>query len=307
MKILRFKTKDILAEARLGVDFDDSVLDLRLAAESFFDGEPGDSKVLAKTLFSADMKKFLSFGDLSDSYAKAIVSWVIESGFATLPKEDLIVLAPITKPEKFICIGLNYNMHADESKMEIPAVPVYFSKYPNTIRATEEDVPLHPETKKLDYEVELAVIIGQRMQRVPESEALNYVYGYTIVNDVSARDLQLEQNTQWVSGKAIDGYAPIGPVIVTKDEFNINQAQLKLYVNDELRQNEKATNMFRTVAYLLSYLSQTITLEVGDIVSTGTPAGVGLGFDPPVYLNNGDVMRAEVSGIGSLVNKVREV
>ena len=307
MKILRYKTNDITAEPRLGVDFDDSVLDLRLAAEAFFDGEAGNPYELAKTIFPADMKKFLSLGDLSDSYAKAIVSWAVESGFATLPKEDLTILAPITKPEKFICIGLNYNMHADESKMEIPAVPVFFSKYPNTIIATEDDVPLHPQTKKLDYEVELAVIIGKKMQRVAEEDALNYVYGYTIVNDVSARDLQLEQNTQWVTGKAIDGYAPIGPVIVTKDEFNIKLAELKLYVNDELRQNEKAKNMFRSIAYLLSYLSQTITLEVGDIVSTGTPAGVGLGFDPPVYLNDGDVMRAEISGIGSLVNRVKSI
>ena len=307
MKILRYKTKNTPAEPRLGVDFDDSVLDLRLAAEAFFGGEAGSPYELAKTLFPADMKKFLSLGDLSDSYAKAIVSWAVESGFATLPKEDVKILAPITKPEKFICIGLNYNMHADESKMEIPAVPVFFSKYPNTIIATEDDVPLHPQTKKLDYEVELAVIIGKKMQRVPEEDALNYVYGYTIVNDVSARDLQLEQNTQWVTGKAIDGYAPTGPVIVTKDEFNIKLAELKLYVNDELRQNAKATSMFRSVAYLLSYLSQTITLEVGDIISTGTPAGVGLGFDPPVYLNDGDVMRAEISGIGSLVNKVKSV
>lgn len=307
MKILRYKTNDIIAEPRLGVDFDDTVLDLRLAAEAFFDGEPGDAKVLAKTLFSADMKKFLSLGDLTDSYAKAIASWAVESGFSTLPKKDLKILAPITKPEKFICIGLNYNMHADESKMEIPAVPVYFSKYPNTIIGTQDNVPLHPETKKLDYEVELAVIIGKRMQRVSEDDALDYVYGYTVVNDVSARDLQLEQNTQWVSGKALDGYAPIGPVIVTKDEFNINKAQLKLYVNDELRQNEKATSMFRSIAYLLSYLSQTMTLEVGDIISTGTPAGVGLGFEPPVYLNDGDLMRAEVTGIGSLLNTVKSI
>ncbi len=307
MKVLRFKTKDITAEPRLGVDFDESVLDLRIAAEAFFDGEAGNAYELAKTLFPADMKKFLSLGDMSDSYAKAIVAWAVENDIATIKKEDIKLLAPITKPDKFICIGLNYNMHADESKMEIPAVPVYFSKYPNTIIATEDSVPLHPETKKLDYEVELAVIISKKMQRVPESEALNYVYGYTIVNDISARDLQLEQNTQWVSGKALDGYAPIGPVIVTKDEFNINQARLKLYLNDELRQDEKATNMFRSVAYLLSYLSQTMTLEVGDIVSTGTPAGVGLGFDPPVYLNDGDVMRAEVSGIGSLLNKVKAV
>ena len=307
MKVLTFKTKDITAEPRLGVDFDESVLDLRIAAEAFFDGEAGNAYELAKTLFPADMKKFLSLGDMSDSYAKAIVAWAVENDIATIKKEDIKLLAPITKPDKFICIGLNYNMHADESKMEIPAVPVYFSKYPNTIIATEDSVPLHPETKKLDYEVELAVIISKKMQRVPESEALNYVYGYTIVNDISARDLQLEQNTQWVSGKALDGYAPIGPVIVTKDEFNINQARLKLYLNDELRQDEKATNMFRSVAYLLSYLSQTMTLEVGDIVSTGTPAGVGLGFDPPVYLNDGDVMRAEVSGIGSLLNKVKAV
>ncbi len=307
MKILRFKTKDITAEPRLGVDFDESILDLRIAAEAFFEGEAGNAYELAKTLFPADMKKFLSLGDMADSYAKAIVAWAVENDIATIKKEDIKLLAPITKPDKFICIGLNYNMHADESKMEIPAVPVYFSKYPNSIIATEDSVPLHPETKKLDYEVELAVIIGKKMQRVPESEALNYVYGYTIVNDISARDLQLEQNTQWVSGKALDGYAPIGPVIVTKDEFNINQAQLKLYVNDELRQDEKATSMFRSVAYLLSYLSQTMTLEVGDIVSTGTPAGVGLGFDPPVYLNDGDLMRAEVTGIGSLLNTVKAI
>lgn len=215
---------------------------------------------------------------------------------------EVKLLPPITDPEKIICIGLNYYDHVMESNMEVPKVPVLFPKYNNCLAGHEDDVVIPSEVTQCDYEVELAVVIGRTAKRVPLEEAMNYVYGYTILNDVSARDIQLYE-PQWTRGKAIDGFAPTGPWIVTADEIkNPGQLGISLKLNGETMQDSNTKELIFDVPYLISFLSRTMTLQPGDMVSTGTPPGVGMGRKPQVWLKPGDVVEASVEGIGTLRN-----
>jgi 2-keto-4-pentenoate hydratase/2-oxohepta-3-ene-1,7-dioic acid hydratase in catechol pathway len=215
--------------------------------------------------------------------------------------------APIHNPEKMIFVGLNYYDHAAESNMAVPEVPVLFPKYANSIVGPEDDVIIPEEVSQCDYEVELAVVIGRKTKRVSPAEAMEAVFGYTIVNDVSARDIQLAEG-QWTRGKAIDTFAPIGPCIVTKDAIaDPGELDLSLILNGSTMQLANTRDLIFDIPYLISFLSRTMTLMPGDIVSTGTPPGVGLGRKPPVWLEDGDVTEARVQGIGSLRNRyVRE-
>jgi len=220
-----------------------------------------------------------------------------------LPAEDIVLTAPIHDPEKMIFVGLNYIDHAAESKMDVPKVPVLFPKYANSIVGPEADVIIPEEVRECDYEVELAVIIGKTAKRVAREEAMDYVFGYTVVNDVSARDLQLNEG-QWTRGKAIDTFAPMGPCIVTKDDIaDPHRLDLSLTLNGKTMQSANTRDLIFDSPYLISFLSRTITLVPGDVISTGTPPGVGLGRIPPVWLNDGDVTEAYVEGIGKLRNR----
>lgn len=304
MKFVSFRPKVSPAyESRLGVLIGGGVLDLRLAAKAFFETRAGHAEFKAKTLF-ADLEIVVKLGDVARAAAQEVAQWAAERGDYFQREDDVTLLAPLLNPGKLIGIGLNYQTHADESKMAVPKTPVFFSKYASAIVGPGAPVVLSGRTQKLDYEVELAVVVGQTMKDVSAQNAHAYVFGYTVVNDVSARDLQLERGGQWVAGKTCDSYAPLGPAVVTADAFDPAGAQLKLWVNDELRQDASAGDMLNPVGEILAYLSGLFTLEPGDVIATGTPPGVGLGFDPPKYLKAGDVMRAEVSGIGVLENRV---
>jgi len=221
--------------------------------------------------------------------------------------EEVRLEAPIRNPEKMIFVGLNYYDHAAESNMAVPQVPVLFPKYANSIVGPEDDVIIPREVSQCDYEVELAVVIGKRAKRVSPEEAMDCVFGYTVVNDVSARDIQLSEG-QWTRGKAIDTFAPIGPCIVTKDAIaDPGNLDLSLILNGRTMQHANTRDLIFDIPYLISFLSRTMTLAPGDIISTGTPPGVGLGHNPPVWLKDGDVTEACVQGIGSLRNRyVRE-
>ncbi len=304
MKFVSFRPKVSPAyESRLGVLTDGGVLDLRLAAKASFETRAGHAEFKAKALF-ADLETVVKLGDVARAAAQEVAAWAAEHGDFFQREDDVVLLAPLLSPGKFIGIGLNYQTHADESKMAVPETPVFFSKYASAIVGPNEPVILSRHTQKLDYEVELAVIVGQTMKDVSAQDAHAYIFGYTVVNDVSARDLQLERGGQWVAGKTCDSYAPLGPAVVTADAFDPAGAQLKLWVNGELRQDAPAGDMLNPIVEILAYLSGLFTLEPGDIIATGTPPGVGLGFDPPKYLRAGDVMRAKVSGIGVLENRV---
>jgi len=208
--------------------------------------------------------------------------------------------APLTRSGKIICIGLNYKDHASESNMDLPKEPIIFFKATSAIVGPNDDLIIPKGSEKTDWEVELAVVIGKKASYVSEAEAMDYVAGYTLHNDYSERAYQLERSGQWVKGKSCDTFAPIGPYMVSKDEIDdVNNLKLWLKVNGESKQQGTTANLIFKIPHLVSYLSQFMSLQPGDIISTGTPAGVGLGFDPPQYLKAGDVVELGIEGLGS--------
>ncbi len=227
------------------------------------------------------------------------------SGGETVALSDVKLLAPILKPEKFIGIGLNYEDHAAETGADIPEKPIVFAKYPNTIAGPDDAVVIPPITEKADYEAELAVVIGREARNVSKDEALDYVFGYMNCNDISARDLQFSEGGQWTRSKSIDTFAPIGPFIATTDEIEDPQnLSVKLTLNGEVVQDGTTGKMIFPVAELVEFLSAGMTLVPGDIISTGTPPGVGAARTPQLFLKPGDSMTVEIEGLGSLTNPV---
>ncbi len=215
---------------------------------------------------------------------------------------------PLPDPSKIICLGRNYRAHAEEQAKPLPARPLLFPKLPSALIGHGAPIPLPDPAieDRVDYEAELAVVIGRRARGVSEAQALGFVAGYTILNDISGRRTQRAEK-QWLRAKGFDGFAPCGPWIVTADEIPDPQAlKIECRVNGELRQSSDTGKMIFSVAYLISYLSATMTLEPGDIISTGTPGGVGEHRDPPVFLGEGDVVTCSIAGIGSLENPVRK-
>jgi acylpyruvate hydrolase len=214
------------------------------------------------------------------------------------------LLAPVPDPEKVICLGLNYSDHAQESGQEIPTAPLWFGKFANSLIGSGQDIVLpaaHPDY--VDYEAELAVVIGRAAHRVEEADALSYVAGAMPFNDVSARDLQL-QNPLWTSGKAVDTFAPCGPVLVTLDEAgDLGSLDLRTRINGKVVQEGNTSNLIFSIAGAVAWLSRTITLAPGDIIATGTPAGVG--GPQGIFLRDGDTVEVEVDGLGVLTNPVR--
>lgn len=228
-------------------------------------------------------------------------SWVDEKA-NDLPKIDKSTRLgpPLRKPSKIVCVGLNYAKHAAESGMKVPTEPVLFFKATSAIVGPNDDVIIPKNSKKTDWEVELAVVIGKKASYVEEADAMDYVAGYTLHNDYSEREFQLEKEGQWVKGKSCDTFAPIGPFLATKEEVSDpHNLDLWLKVNGELLQNSNTEDLVFNVPELVSYISQYMTLLPGDIISTGTPFGVGLGFNPPRYLNPGDVVELGIEKLGS--------
>ena len=207
--------------------------------------------------------------------------------------------SPVCRPSKIVCIGLNFRDHAAESKMDIPKEPVLFFKSTTALAGPNDPLRIPRNATKVDWEVELAVVIGRKATYVPLQEALEYVAGYVLHNDYSERSFQLERGGQWVKGKSADTFAPLGPFVATPDEIpNPGQLSMWLKVNGEIRQSSSSANMIFDVATLISYVSDFMTLLPGDLISTGTPAGVGLGMKPPSYLKAGDVVELGIEGLG---------
>jgi acylpyruvate hydrolase len=223
---------------------------------------------------------------------------------AWLRVDEVALIAPVPRPGKILCVGRNYAEHAAEGHAETPKEPVIFAKYANTINAPGAPIVLHSISSQIDYEGELAVVIGRQARNVAEADALGYVGGYTALNDVSARDLQF-LTSQWTIGKTLDGFAPMGPALVTADEITDPQSlSLRTLVNGEVVQSANTRTMIFSVAFLIAWLSRILTLEPGDVISTGTPSGVGHYHHPPRYLQPGDIVRIEIDGIGALENPV---
>lgn len=222
---------------------------------------------------------------------------------AALPSIDprgLRIGPPVADPGKIVCVGLNYRLHAAEAAQPVPDEPVLFMKAPYTVNGPDDAVPIPPGSTKTDYEVELAVVIGRTARYLdPEDDALSYVAGYTISNDVSERAFQLERGGQWDKGKNCEAFNPLGPWLVTADELGDPQdLELSLLVNGDTRQRSNTSDMIFPVRHLVWYISQFMVLLPGDVINTGTPAGVGAGFDPPRFLEAGDVIEVSIAGLG---------
>jgi 2,4-diketo-3-deoxy-L-fuconate hydrolase len=207
--------------------------------------------------------------------------------------------SPIARPSKILCIGLNYADHAKETNAAVPAEPVLFMKSTTALAGPNDDVVIPKDSVKTDWEVELAVVIGKKASYVDEADAINYVAGYVLHNDVSEREFQIERGGTWDKGKGCDTFAPMGPFMATTDEIkDVDNLRLWLKVNGKTMQDGNTSNFIFKVPHVIAYVSKFMTLLPGDIISTGTPAGVGLGFNPPVYLKAGDVMELGIDGLG---------
>lgn len=290
MKLLTFYKE---TEQRLGIKTEAGIIDLISALQT----APAEN-------IATTMEELFERGESALEDLKQYIEQLkIDRKQSYVLQEDTIKFAPaIPNPSKIICIGLNYKKHADETGLPYPEYPVLFNKFNNALAAHQEEVVVPRVTERLDYEVELGVVIGKRAKYVSEAEALDYVFGYCTTNDLSARDLQ-KRASQWLTGKSGDGFAPVGPYIVTKDVIeDPNHLQLTTKVNGELRQNSNTKDMIYNVEELVSYISQFMTLEPGDLIMTGTPEGVIIGkpIEERVYLQPGDEVTVEVEGLGAL-------
>jgi 2,4-diketo-3-deoxy-L-fuconate hydrolase len=271
-------------------------------------GAPGAEK--PGVLIDNDIFDISSFGeDIGEKFfetdgIKRLADWLKKN--QDLPKAPAGVRlgAPFTRPSKIICVGLNYTKHALESKMDIPKEPILFFKSTTALCGPSDDLVIPRKSVKTDWEVELAVVIGKKACYVDEKDALDYVAGYCLHNDYSEREFQLERNGQWVKGKSCDTFAPMGPYLVTKDEVkDYNNLKMWLKVNGKIMQDNNTDDMIFEIPFLVSYISQFMTLLPGDVISTGTPAGVGLGFKPPIYLKAGDIVELGIEGLGEQKQK----
>ena len=247
----------------------------------------------------------------------AFIDQPIKETGETLGLSDVTIQAPIPRPARNVfCVGKNYHDHAHEfassgfdssaSAGAVPEHPIVFSKVPESVIATEEPVIMNPDISPcIDYEAELAVIIGKKGKNIAEKDALDYVWGYTIINDVTARDLQ-GQHSQWLIGKSQDTFCPMGPFLVTKEEIDLGNTGISCHINGELRQESNTKHLIFDVPTTIAAISNGITLKPGDVIATGTPAGVGIGFKPPRYMQDGEVMEVAIEGIGVLRNTVME-
>jgi 2-keto-4-pentenoate hydratase/2-oxohepta-3-ene-1,7-dioic acid hydratase in catechol pathway len=288
------------APKSIGIWMEEYILDLPSAATEFkFTGIP------------ADMKTFLETGRHGMAAAREIqkkVNLALEKGkkaACLVPAEKVKLLPPVDKPEKIICIGQNYIDHCREQGVKPPEKPIIFAKFWNALNGPYDPVLIPSVSDKIDYEAELAFVIGKKAKGVSREKAMNYVAGYMVMNDITARDIQ-KSDGQWIRGKTSDTFAPCGPWLTTRDEVkDPHVLPISLKVNGKIMQNSNTSNLIFNIPYLIWFITQNITLQPGDIISTGTPPGVGFTRIPPVFLKPGDVVEAEVGGLGALCNKIK--
>jgi 2-keto-4-pentenoate hydratase/2-oxohepta-3-ene-1,7-dioic acid hydratase in catechol pathway len=293
--------------SRLGLVIHGQVIDLEQLCRSF-KAEKGDVPFLAE--FPGEMLSLLRSGDETWRILAAIGNWAegepdeIKPYF--YPLGEIQLAPPLYNPSKIVCVGLNYHDHCREQNVEVPQRPLLFAKFPSTIIGFDDDITWQPHvTEQVDYEAELGVVIGRKGCNIPLNESINYIAGYTIINDVSARDLQVS-DVQWVRGKSLDTFCPMGPYLVTADEVaDAQNLKIQCWVNGELRQNSNTAEMIFKIPELISFISQTCTLIPGDIISTGTPNGVGVFRKPPVFLQPGDIVEIEIEKLGRLRNTIK--
>jgi 2-keto-4-pentenoate hydratase/2-oxohepta-3-ene-1,7-dioic acid hydratase in catechol pathway len=285
---------------KLGVSTEKGVVDIQQASAELSGG----------VNIPRSVDEVLQAGETAIAHMSQLVEQVLEQDLdSCLVAEDGITYGPcVSKPSKIICVGLNYRKHAEESNMPIPEYPILFNKFANTIAADGDVVPLPFNSTQVDYEAELGIIVGQKAKRVSKEEALNYVAGYCNVNDLSSRDLQFRTH-QWLLGKSCDGFSPVGPYLVTSDEVgDPNNLYIRCIVNGEVRQDSNTKDMIFNCAEIVSYISDHMTLEPGDLILTGTPEGVIFGYpkEKQVWLKDGDEVTIEIEKLGRITNVMKQ-
>jgi 2-keto-4-pentenoate hydratase/2-oxohepta-3-ene-1,7-dioic acid hydratase in catechol pathway len=298
MKTLMFRKEERLA---LGIKTDQGVIDVEAAAALF--PEAGAPPVTFAQLMAQ--------GEAGGAALSRLAAMAAEAAEELFQPEDSLTFGPcVPDCQKIICVGLNYVQHAIETKAtELPKEPLLFGKFAHTLAGHREDIYMPGRTSRIDYEAELAIVIGRKAKNIGLDEALNYVYGFCNANDVSARDLQLK-TSQWMLGKNCDGFCPVGPYLVSKDEVgDPNQLGIRCMVNGELRQESRTSDMIFSCGEIVRYVASHMTLYPGDIILTGTPAGVILGYpkEKRVWLRDGDQVTVEIEKLGSLTNRIRRI
>ncbi|XP_052661521.1 fumarylacetoacetate hydrolase domain-containing protein 2-like [Harpia harpyja] len=255
----------------------------------------------AEPALPRSMRAFLESGQSGLAAAQR----ALESGQHRLPRETVRLLAPVGDPEKVICVGLNYRDHCLEQNVKIPTEPIIFNKFPSTIIGPFDDI-VHPEeSSEVDWEVELAAVIGKKGRHIEESSALDHVVGFTVANDVSARDWQMKNGRQWLLAKTFDTFCPLGPALVTKEAVaDVHNLSIRCSVNGQLMQDSSTSQLIFRLPKLIAWISRFVTLVPGDILLTGTPPGVGAFQKPPVFLKRGDEVQCEIEELGTICNKV---
>jgi acylpyruvate hydrolase len=312
MRLVTYQREGV---SRTGAQLDGQVVDLNRAYRAALQ-QAGNYEELAvaDARVPTDMAGFLSGGDSSLKAAQQALDFVrsqsgtdaqaLHTPGTVYASDQVSLLQPVVRPSKVVCLGLNYRDHAAEAKMEAPRFPILFHKVAGSLIGEHQPIVLPHISTQVDYEAELAVIIGKRGKHISEQEALSYVAGYTNANDVSARDLQF-RTPQWTTGKMLDTFGPLGPALVTRDEVPDPQnLAIKTILNGQVLQDANTADMIFTVAFTVSYISQLVTLEPGDVIMTGTPPGIGSARTPPIFLKPGDTVTIEIERLGKLTNPV---
>lgn len=309
MKLVSYKLKGTdESNYRIGCLIDDKVIDIQESYRLFLLSRVEQVMVQSiEEILPADPTTFFSIGESAIERAKEACAFIQnykdkEDYF--IDREKVNLGTPNPDPGKIICVGRNYAEHAKEMDSDVPEFPVLFAKFSNALIGPEDAIEKSPYTKKLDYEVELGVVIGKEARHVKREDAYDYIAGYTIGNDITARDMQ-KRTPQWLQGKSLDRSTPVGPWVVTADKIkNPDQLVVRSFVNGEKRQASDTSKFIFDIPYLIEFISHIMTLQPGDLILTGTPDGVGVAMDPPQFLQAGDVVTLEIEHIGQLENKV---
>lgn len=264
-------------------------------------GAESDGSIYSLSSLQSPAPDFADFAN--PAYREYVKEAIATNSLSAVPEGDVKRLSPVSQPGQIICLGLNYRDHAEEQNEDIPEKPLLFAKSPNSVTNPGDPIVRPPNVEKLDYEVELAIVIGRMARNVDTADARSVVAGYTIMNDVSARGAQFEDG-QWFRGKSYRTFAPLGPVLVAGESFKPNETNVELTVNGEVRQSSTTSEFIFDIDHVISYISRITTLRPGDVIATGTPGGVGIFRDPPTLLEPGDTVTAAIEDIGKLTNEV---
>ncbi|KAF4070466.1 hypothetical protein AMELA_G00285750 [Ameiurus melas] len=285
MRLVQFRRRGAEGSARVGVESANGVVDL---------------KAFDQTVPST-MREFLELGEKGIECAQRAMS----SGECVLPHTDIQLLAPVTGPDKVVCVGMNYRDHCLEQNAPIPTEPIIFSKFPSAITGPYDEIHLPNKSQEVDWEVELAFVIGKKGKHVKEEDALSHIAGFTVANDISARDWQNKNGKQWLLGKTFDTFCPLGPALVTTEALkDIHNLGIRCLVNGDVVQDSNTSQLIFKTEKVVAWVSQFVTLYPGDVFLTGTPPGVGVFRKPPIFLKTGDVVECQIEGIGSIRNTV---